>query len=103
MPLKYDSTAGGQCQQENPVFLPLKIQSFSLSEVMSFVFHPCRFAGTFSVRRRPMLIRNKGQAQTQSATGIRKGELTMDDLKYNPSALLIVGMLIGVVCMLLGI
>ena len=30
-----------------------------------------------------------------------KGEYTMDDLKFDPSALLIVGMLIGVVCTLL--
>ena len=31
----------------------------------------------------------------------RKGEYTMDDLRFDPSALLIVGMLIGVVCTLL--
>lgn len=30
-----------------------------------------------------------------------KGEYTMDDLRFDPSALLIVGMLIGVVCTLL--
>ena len=50
-----------------------------------------------------MLIQRSAQTQTQSAIGSGKGELTMDDLKYNPSALLVVGMLIGVVCMLLGI
>ena len=32
-----------------------------------------------------------------------KGEHTMDDLRFNPSALLIVGMLIGVVQMLVNI
>ena len=30
-----------------------------------------------------------------------KGEYTMDDLRFDPSALLIVGMLIGLVCTLL--
>ena len=50
-----------------------------------------------------MPIQRSAQTQTQSAIGTGKGELTMDDLKYNPSALLVVGMLIGVVCMLLGI
>ena len=37
------------------------------------------------------------------ASNKNKGEQTMDDLRFNPSALLIVGMLIGVVEMLVKI
>lgn len=46
--------------------------------------------GTFSFALRLILIQRKS-----------KGEYTMDDLRFDPSALLIVGMLIGVVCTLL--
>ena len=46
--------------------------------------------GTFSCAPRLIGIKQKS-----------KGEYTMDDLRFDPSALLIVGMLIGVVCTLL--
>ena len=51
-----------------------------------------RILGTFSAVRRLTYINIQN-----------KGEQSMDDLSFNPSALLIVGMLIGVVCTLLGI
>ena len=92
MPLKYDSTAGGQCQQKNPVFRSLRSRVFlRLFAVL---------CGNFSTPA-PSNTHSENRAGLHPAE--EKGELTMDDLKYNSSALLIVGMLIGVVCMLLGI
>lgn len=50
----------------------------------------------FSLPRNFFLCRASNSQQAKC-----KGEYTMDDLRFDPSALLIVGMLIGVVCTLL--
>ncbi|MBQ3702586.1 MAG: hypothetical protein II885_07510 [Oscillospiraceae bacterium] len=75
MPLEYDSIDRGGCQQ--------KILAWAEKIFLSN-------SGTFFQSPRLKLIKQKN-----------KGEYTMDDLRFDPSALLIVGMLIGVVCTLL--
>ena len=65
--------------------------------------------GTFPFALRLIVIANKQSIAQRlrfpSSRGIcrrlKEGEYTMDDLRFDPSALLIVGMLIGVVCTLL--
>jgi len=74
MPLKYDSIEAGACQHKNRC--PQQKQ-FSNSGNLSLL---CRVYKAYN--------------QTE-------GECTMDDLKFDSSALLIVGMLIGVVYALL--